>query len=83
MKKTRRIARITYNCTGKKFDTTGWYQNRAAAFTWEGQHTNVNVMLLRRSFEDGAPVLSLSTSLLFILLLLVVFLKHAHKSNLR
>ena len=49
----------------------------------EGQYTNVNVMLLRRSFEDGATVLSLSTTLLFILLLLVVFLKHAHKSNLR
>ena len=51
----------------------------------EGQYTNVNVMLLQRSFgfEDGATVLSLSTTLLFILLLLVVFLKHAHKSNLR
>ena len=47
------------------------------------QYTNVNVMLLRRSFEDGATVLSLSTTLLCILLLLVVFLKHAHKSNLR
>ena len=78
----RLLQLFSENCTGKKFDTTGWYQNRAAAYV-EGQHTNVNVMLLRRSFEDGATVLSLSTTLLFILLLLVVFLKPAHKSNLR
>ena len=25
---------MSLNCTGKKIDTTGWYQNRAAAFTW-------------------------------------------------